>query len=247
MNTIKMFKYSFCYTIKSCIIFIAIIAAIVHLGAIISLFSDSSGGIGGMELSTYVYTAALGIVMFKENFNMSVQSGISRKTFFTGSVINNAILALITGTADTLLAILGNVYEKHIDNFTYDSMYEQTFLFNANEKIFLQSGDIFKAFLMNFTIDLAFIFIGFFVGAALYRLAKALKIIIPIAVYLLFQVVSIIDVMFFDSFLMLKLSKFIIWIMESSWHMSIFFPIIALLFAAGTFLFTRRMGINERT
>ncbi|MGN1481278.1 hypothetical protein [Porcipelethomonas sp.] len=249
MNTIKMFKYSFRYIIKSYGIFIAITAAIIHFFLIFSIASDSNGGIGGMEMSTYIYMIVLGIVVFRENFNMSVQSGISRKTFFAGMTISNVVLALIASINDTILAILGNIYEKHIETFGYDCIYEQAFLnpdINLFDKRILNASDYFNVFIMDFTTDLAVIFIGFFIGAALYRLGKAFKIIIPVAIYAICQITALLDAILFDSVIMTRIYKTFIWIIESNWHMAVFFPVIAVLFAAGTFLFTRRMSIKEK-
>ena len=83
MKIKSMTKYSFSGALKAYLIFAAIIFAIINTVVIITAATGSQGGsFGGMDFSTVVFMFILGIVNYREDLSMSIQNGISRKTYF---------------------------------------------------------------------------------------------------------------------------------------------------------------------
>lgn len=182
MTTIKpLYKYIMKNNLKSIFIFYIIMTAIIHIGFFICKLSNgSSGGIGGMEIATIFLLFSLVLCSYRETMNLSVQCGVSRKTVFISSLLAFITCGIITGTMDLLLSFLGNFYESR-GTFTYDSMYEQTFM---KVDVIPKINDYIKVLLMCISVNTVALIISFLIGALNYRLSKTMKVIIPISIFI---------------------------------------------------------------
>ena len=251
MKLKSIYKYLICQQGKSYLIYFGIIFVIVHLGLFLTVSLDSSGGIGGMEMTTLIFMLVSGIVIYKESLSVSLQNGISRRTFFIASMLIFITISLIAACGDILINVLGNTYEKNY-NMMYDSMYEQMFMREFNDEWIINIpvlSDYPKMFMLNFAMYITMSVFGFLINAVLYRLIKALKIIIPIGIYIILQtltiIVPVIDYKFFDSKVINAFTDFMGWLHESVSHVSVVLLCLAVIFSAVTFLFIRRVPLND--
>lgn len=251
MKLKSIYKYLVCQSGKTYLIFFGILLAIVHIGLFITVSLDGNGGIGGMEVATLTYMLVSGIVIYRESLSVSMQNGISRRTFFIASILTFITISLLASAGDVVINLLGNTYEKHC-NMVYDSMYEQFFMkgfFEENVIVTPALSEYFKIFLFDFIVYITVSTIGLTVSVILYRLSKALKIIIPIGFLFIGQILSFvipyIDYKFFDGKFMNKLIPCLQWMVESIYHLMAVISCGALIFIGISYLFIRRVPLND--
>ena len=236
MKIKSMTKYSFSGALKAYLIFAAIIFAIINTVVIITAATGSQGGsFGGMDFSTVVFMFIL---------------GISRKTYFCSTVIVFALIAVIGSAGDTLISMLGNFYQNNVsEEISFDSGYEQLFMWSKDIIVppTPEAFDYLKQFILQITFNIAALAGGLLFASVIYRLSKVFKFIVPAAFYVLICVVfPIIDYSVFDFAITKNVSKLLLWMGESVWYMSsVFVGLAAVLFAV-SYLFIRRVQINDR-
>ncbi len=245
MTTIKpLYKYIMKNNLKSIFIFYIIMTAIIHIGFFICKLSNgSSGGIGGMEIATIFLLFSLVLCSYRETMNLSVQCGVSRKTVFISSLLAFITCGIITGTMDLLLSFLGNFYESR-GTFTYDSMYEQTFM---KVDVIPKINDYIKVLLMCISVNTVALIISFLIGALNYRLSKTMKVIIPISIFVfIFVIFPIVDYTIFDMEITKQILKLLRWTFSSVYHTLIIAAVTIFIALSLTYLFIRRVKIDDK-
>lgn len=250
MKLKSIYKFIVHDYIKGCAVFLTVILVLVHIGVILAAVFGGSGGFGGMESCSFIFMSLLGILTYRQNMFMSLQNGISRKTFYIGSILSILTVALIIGTGDVLISFIGNVYEKNIDGFYYDTFYEQLFmhtdLFSESKEIAVKAADYFRGFLLNITADCIFAVTGFAVGSLFYRLSRILKIVIVIGFVLLCNMLPVLLAIIDKKLVIInRLSELVNWLLESSYHTNVMLLCGAVISAAAAFLFIRRVPLND--
>lgn len=199
-------------------------------------------------MGTVIFMMISGIVFYRESLALSMQNGISRKTFFMALILGFITISVLAAAGDSIINIIGNTYEKHTKMF-YDSMYEQMYLYQSGTSISPKISEYPTIFLMDFTMYITVSSLGVLIGALLYRLNRILKIIIPLSLWLIFQIGSVIilfiDFKFADNKIIEAFLKFIQWLEESVYHLTAVLPCIAVLLTAIAFLFVRRVPLND--
>lgn len=248
MKLKSIYKYLIWQQGKSYLIYFGIIFVIVHLGLLLTLSIDTNGSFDGMEMGTVIFMMISGIVFYRESLALSMQNGISRKTFFMALILGFITISVLAAAGDSIINIIGNTYEKHTKMF-YDSMYEQMYLYQSGTSISPKISEYPTIFLMDFTMYITVSSLGVLIGALLYRLNRILKIIIPLSLWLIFQIGSVIilfiDFKFADNKIIEAFLKFIQWLEESVYHLTAVLPCIAVLLTAIAFLFVRRVPLND--
>lgn len=245
MTTIKpLYKYIMKNNLKSIFIFYIIMTVIIHIGFFICKLSNgSSGGIGGMEIATIFLLFSLVLCSYRETMNLSVQCGVSRKTVFISSLLAFITCGIITGTMDLLLSFLGNFYESR-GTFTYDSMYEQTFM---KVGVIPEINDYIKVLLMCISVNTVALIISFLIGALNYRLSKTMKVIIPISIFVfIFVIFPIVDYTIFDMVISEHMFKLLLWTFTSVYHTLIIAAVTIFIALSLTYLFIRRVKIDDK-
>lgn len=248
MKLKSIYKYLIWQQGKSYLIYFGIIFVIIHLGLLLTLSIDTNGSFGSMEMGTVIFMMISGIVFYRESLALSMQNGISRKTFFMALILGFITISVLAAAGDSIINIIGNTYEKHTKMF-YDSMYEQMYLYQSGTSISPKISEYPTIFLMDFTMYITVSSLGVLIGALLYRLNRILKIIIPLSLWLIFQIGSVIilfiDFKFADNKIIEAFLKFIQWLEESVYHLTAVLPCIAVLLTAIAFLFVRRVPLND--
>lgn len=244
MKIKSMVKYLMNDFIKGYLGFAGAILLVIHLGMILAVATDGDGMLGGMEFSTIIFMLIIGIISYRENISMSIQNGVSRKTYFISEAIAFVLFALTGSCVDTLYCVLGNAYESIIDGFIYDSTFEQLFMSNGEVP---GLTDYLKEFVMQFSFEFMALSVGLLIGAVVYRLNKVMKFVIPAAIYIFgFIVIPFVDYALFDLFITRKLASFMNFVGESFSHMSVTMTISGLVLLAVSYLFIRRVQIADR-
>jgi hypothetical protein len=225
MKKIKsIYRYSIANLRIECIFSFAIITAIVLVLFSIGQITGSSGGVGAIDILTYLFILIFFFSSYRENINFLTQFGVSRKTFFAGMAAVILTMGIICGIATTLVNILGNFLESKSNLFAYESFYEQIFHTSA---IFSSVIDSVKMMFLNIGICLFFAAAGFFMGAFCYRFSKIIKIITVCTVALLIILLAwlinsllYIDIICFNGVLFKMLSQSIDWTFNCWIHLA---------------------------
>ncbi len=242
MTTIKpLYKYIMKNNLKSIFIFYIIMTVIIHIGFFICKLSNgSSGGMGGMEIATIILLFSLVLCSYREIINLSVQCGVSRKTVFISSLLAFITCGIITGTMDLLLSLLGNFYESHIGSFTY----EQTFM---KVGVIPEFNDYIKVLLMCIGVNTSALIIAFLIGALNYRLSKTMKVIIPLSIFVfIFLIFPIVDYTVFDMEISEQMLKLLLWTFTLVSHTLIIAAVTIFIALSLTYLFIRRVKIDDK-
>ncbi len=138
---------------------------------------SSTGVVGGISSATPIFLFVLGLCTFKENFQMLLQNGVSRKSVFWGHGLAAVCIALGTTIIDFILGALAQL------------------LFRAGlgaaavgwEMITASSSNaaglgMFAAIVQSFCTYLFCICLGYFITILYYRLSRTGKIIISVGV-----------------------------------------------------------------
>lgn len=240
---IKAFtKYLLWDILKPYKIFFAIIFAIMHIFMILSVTTGSDSTLSGMDFSTYIFLFIVGASCYREELSLAIQNGISRKTFFFSIGTAFVIMALIASAGDMLIYVLGNLYENITGTFEYGIIYSDNFM---NTK--MNGMGYLLAFLYQFLLNVLMLMAGLMITAFIYKLPKALKIIIPVSLYAIFFIIApFIDVVFFESNISSAFNKALLWIVKEPSHMMLTSVIASVVFYGISFLLVRRVRLEDR-
>lgn len=259
MKIKSMMKYSLSFIMKGYLIYIAIVFLIINIAAIIAANisgGESNGSFGGMDFATIIFMFVVGIANYHEDLSMATQNGISRKTFFCSVVIVFSILSIVGSLGDTIISMIGNFYQNHIDGLGFDSNYEQMFMvtdrnnsISSADYVFPTPGvlDYLKGFILQFSFNIAAISAGLLIASINKCLPKVLKFIIPVVFYsVIFIVAPILDFVLLNGSISKKVAILLNWMLKSNWNVTFFFIGVAALLLAIAYMFIRRVKINDR-
>lgn len=165
------------YTVVLSLLALTFFTALLHKGVVIS---------SGASAASVVFLFVCGLCAFKENFGMSLQNGVSRRTMFTArlcvTVGLSAGMAILDEALSRFFGFLGEAFLK--DAAVYSTLFDQIF----------QGGWSFGEVLLlsvtfNFVLCLAASAIGYFITLMFYRLNKLGKILVGAGVPVFFMVV----------------------------------------------------------
>lgn len=123
MNIYPSFKYQLFTQKMTVIVYYTVFVGMTLLCSVVNLVSfltspgDSSAHIGvgtmnGLSLVTAVMAFVVGCTSFKENFDMAVQNGVSRRSLFFGRLCATGALCLVLAVCDELCTLLFGLIGK---------------------------------------------------------------------------------------------------------------------------------------
>lgn len=235
------------YGVYACVILFLII--------VFKIFSASNGNLGGTEAGSILCLMISAITFYRENIAMSCQNGMSRKSYIISNAAALPITAAVAAVGDTLISIIGNFFETH-GGSGFDSFYEETFLMRTAEIRTPTAIQYFETLIFYISMFMAAISVGLLTASIIYRLPKALKVIVPVIFYVIvFIVFPIITAVVANSDpdrrkwiikLIIKLLNFIGWIYESVGRVSVALIITAAVMFVISSLVIRRTPITDK-
>lgn len=253
MKLKPVFNYVFKYTLKGYLVCPAAILALIVISIAAKLIWGIYTGFGGVQIITVLYISVFAISYYKEHFLFATQNGVSRLTFFLGTLLGMFAASAVAAVGDTLVSAVGNLTEKGCDIW-FASAYEQVILARSHDAntvvipaingavIIPSINDYLKEILFNVSCYLAACAAGTFVGSMMYRLNNLLRIIVIVGTYLLiFLLLPYLSLNIFD-----KIYIALHWACENVWHFSAVLIPFAAVIGAAAYLFVRRAQIQER-
>jgi len=194
MQTKASFRYQLNDLKKPVMVYYLVIALVMiflflGIGLVVSVsensgsISSTSSGFSGLEFGTIIFLFVCGLNSFREAFRMLIQNGSSRRTIFTGRIL--VFLSVSAGMAliNAVILMVGKFLASKKDTFSFSGIYELMYPGRAGESMLQMYG---KGFLLNVSMYLAVIALGYFITIAYYRMNKAAKIAVSIGVPALF-------------------------------------------------------------
>lgn len=197
MNLASSFRYQLSREKNSIVIYYCVWVGLGFLMTLLfSLFTllnpqehFASGIImmNGDTAATAIFAFVTGLCAFKENFAMTLQNGVSRRTLFTGRLCTTAVSCLIMAAADecitVLMRLLGKLprIESTAESLLVGIYRGDPLLTNPFAKIVLSVG-------YNFVLLLAASGLGYLITTLYYRLNTPAKVAVSVGVPTLFLV-----------------------------------------------------------
>lgn len=204
---------------------------------------------GSMEPITAVTVFVVGLTSFKEYFKFFSVNGISRKTMFFSTTSSLAVLSAAFSLIDTINCVIFSKVTSYYPIFTL--LYRERYHIDSISKNVIFTPQI----LLEHFIWFAFLYfflslMGLFITTAYYRMNKALKIIVSVAVpLLLINGMNFVDVMIGGS-----ISNFISSAMLTMFGLSngsnpyigmLSMFLLTAIFAAFSFLLARKADVKK--
>lgn len=215
---------------------------------IISYTVTRNGNMSGIETISTIFIFILMLSAYREHFNMLLQNGISRKTFFLSTIITGTAYAFILIILDT---VMFDVFSLVLNRSSYTYMtniFEQIYPSRYDDSSFIQKT--IESILLMGCVNMVAMSAGLTISSIYYRLTKVLKIIVftavPASVMLFFPT----DQLLFNGFLSDRLSDLI----KFSFGVDTdnpFIPMITLIILSFigfgiSWLFIRRSPVKEK-
>jgi hypothetical protein len=175
-------KYILKNSFRSIIIYYFVILCVICLAVVSALTPGMNGmvKISGTEMATVIFLFIFGLNSFKDEFQMFIQNGLSRKTLFLGEVLS--ILAISIGMAiiDLVIFILSKFILVGIKNFELLNLFQMTY---SKHTAGLSTLNIYaESLIFQIGLYLAAALIGYFITIGYYRMNKAAKTAVSISV-----------------------------------------------------------------
>ncbi len=257
------FRYYLASNKKSMIAYYITMASVYVLVLLIELavlvFSSSSVentasivSTGGFTGASGIFILVCGICFFRENFYMSLQNGISRRTLFAGSLCLAGAMAALMAVIDQLLTLLMRLI-SFLPHISVVSMSVLESVYAAQVSGMSPVPVALAAIAFGFCALLVVWSVGYFIGALFYRLSKLGKILVGVMAGLLFMVglpvVSELCMAHPDWLIWKVLAGAANWIARvafgSPWNAGISCLIIFAVFSALTWLLIRRAQLKK--
>jgi len=193
MNIKAALKYRLYDSKKPILIYYLAIA-----GLLLLLFTSfmsikiSSGRVNGMEMASAIFLFVFGMNSFKESFRLFMQNGVSRKTVFVSQLLSALIICATMSLIDNIISFLNKIIFTS-DRFSYTGLIEQ---------IYGKQGSGISMAILSFgfcfSLNLAFLSLGFLITTLYYRMNKGQKIAVSIGVpALLYVILPVLDTILF--------------------------------------------------
>lgn len=128
--------------------------------------------INGLNVASMIFLFVCGLNAFKEDFNLFLQNGVSRKTQFTAQCLIHPVVAVAMAAVDVVVAELLAAF------IPYDSLYGMIY------GKALESG--FSGFVLHlawlFCLYLFVLFFGYLITVLYYRMGNKLKVLVSVGV-----------------------------------------------------------------
>lgn len=183
------------YNISSLKNSIAIYYTIFITVCLASVFLSRNANISssGIEISSGIFLFVAGLNLFKENFYFMKSNNVSRKDFIYGTALSMIPVVLFMSIIDIIINRIYNIFMK------CPTIYDMAYGNIGNGKWYhsfdwVQSNSIitlFNTFVLQATICLAAISLGFLITIIYYKCNKFMKVvvsIVPVAIIILLNV-----------------------------------------------------------
>ncbi len=170
-KVLKVFRYQFNEALVAIAIFYL---SLLFVTVFLSMFDGSSSG---FEFASAIFVFVVGLNSFKSSFRFLQFLGVTRRTFFAGS-----LLALVTVAAGMTLVdiLIGKLFAQL---YPYTTLFAEAY----------GQGNLLAQFVWETVLLTMFAYIGFFITILYYRCSRILKIVIslsPVYVSILLNLVQ---------------------------------------------------------
>ncbi|MBC3795864.1 hypothetical protein [Acetobacterium tundrae] len=191
MKLSAIYKFQLAEHKRSIIVFylviIATLAFVFATNAVSGLISSQSAfsiQVTGIDLAPAIFLFVYGLNAFKENFQMSLQNGISRKTLFINQIAVDLTLAVGMSLLNQIFLFIGKSMASFFNTIQYSSIlekiYDLRYAGHPNGLMLYLENFLFYIFLFA-----AFLSIGYFISVAFYRMNKKQKFAYSFGFYIL--------------------------------------------------------------
>ena len=218
---------------KSFLLFYLIYMVVV---TIVCTFSSSikESSSSGTDLSSSIYLFVVGLCSFREAFFFSQGMGVSRKSFFKGTLLSFLPLCLATTALDFAILRMQALFMPS------STFYELVFYAPAENEAWAagrEIGGILSGLLWSLLLHLALMLFGFFLTQIYYRSSNWMKVAVSVGLFIFVNIWHL-------PWLYPVLQP-VIWFVSDGLRCCLFFAVLSGIFAGGAWLLTRRACVKR--
>lgn len=189
MQTYSIFKYQLAAHKKELLLYylvmvgvelLAFVSAVPFLIMGVDEAGSTSLQVNGNSMISCILLFVVGICCFRENFNMALQNGVSRKSLLLGRIGATAVLSLVVAAIDELFVLMVRLLDL-LPSVNAQGRGTLATFYSDQVRGMFPLWEVLGSVAFSFCLLLAFFGVGYFVGALLYRLGKLGKTIFWIA------------------------------------------------------------------
>lgn len=186
MKALKIAKFQWFDTLTALGVYYAVFLLAMIILTSVSLNSNVSFTLSGVEISSIIFVFIVGLNSFKDSFKFSQANNISRKTFFKGVVIGMIPITICMSIIDLIINRIYNISVQcpTIFDMIYGS-FGDTAVQNAGGKAaaWVQANDIptlLGTMIWQFALYSSFYLLGVLISLIYYRSNKLLKTLVSV-------------------------------------------------------------------
>ncbi len=233
MKAWKIMRFQLISARKSFLLFYLIYMVVV---TIVCTFSSSikESSSSGTDLSSSIYLFVVGLCSFREAFFFSQGMGVSRKSFFKGTLLSFLPLCLATTALDFAILRMQALFMPS------STFYELVFYAPAENEAWAagrEIGGILSGLLWSLLLHLALMLFGFFLTQIYYRSSNWMKVAVSVGLFIFVNIWHL-------PWLYPVLQP-VIWFVSDGLRCCLFFAVLSGIFAGGAWLLTRRACVKR--
>lgn len=233
MKAWKIMRFQLISARKSFLLFYLIYMAVITVVIAFS-FSMGESASSGTDLASSIYLFVVGLCSFREAFFFSQGMGVSRKSFFKGTLLS----FLPLGLAATVLDFV--ILRMQILFMPSPTFYEMVFYAPAENEAWVpgqEIGGVLSGLLWSLLLHLALMLFGFFLTQIYYRSSNWMKVAVSVGLFIFVNIWNL-------PWLYPVLEP-VIWFVSDGLRCCLFFAVLSGIFAGGAWLLTRRACVKR--
>lgn len=197
MRSYKLAKYNIKSSLKSIIIYYAILIGVITSLTILGKSSGEDVYTSGLEFSSIIFLFVIGLNSFRENFYFAQANNIPRADYLKAAAIGILPIGLAMAILDVIINRVYNLFRACPT--MYDMAYNNYFNQLGNIEAWIQSnsiGTLFGTVTFLFAFYIAAFAIGLLITMIYYKCNKIMKVVVslsPVAVVAILASIEVND------------------------------------------------------
>ncbi len=248
MNISASYKYELKTYRTPILVFLSIFIIIDVFAIVSNMISESTGTesifrITGQDVSIIICLFVVGIVLFFENLKMTVQNGISRRSYFISKILSILSVSAICSVINLAITeIFGALISDN--NCIAEMLYRE---------YFAEAGyiaGIFTNLLWSFAMCVTASLAGCFIAASIYRMPKYARFVLFGCLWAVIVIgLPVLESLFFDGAIIAAIKDFILFstgiVSANPFAMVISCAMVSAVSSALLWLIMRRMPVKK--
>jgi len=248
MNIKPAFRYCIFDLLRNSGVFYIIMLFVTAAFSVMAILQNGdtvSGSYSAFAVAGSIMLFVTGITTIREDLRLFIQHGVSRRTTFWANLLSAVAVCAVLAAAGELMIAAAQALTAGNSRILISDLYHFVYAdISIRQLSFLQH---IESVFFNFSIFLFAYMIGMFISLMFFRLSKAWTVVVGVGApsFIFIGLPLIINFVPPVPWVIAALKAFGEWLLSGVWSWFLFFVLLALFFAAISWLLTHRAPINE--